>query len=166
MRTHNIIAKITLLWVSLHLISCSTMQYNINRNNTLTKKQLNYFLQKNGNAFYLSSTYSTVSVVWTYNSNGIEIYKLTKGKVDKKETFSEKELKQYNELALKDIGKDLYQKCALELDGDNFGYRIDIDGKMQGKDFAIDINCLKKETYDSEILNKIVNDIKNRKMWE
>jgi hypothetical protein len=158
--------KIALLSVFLLSISCSTMRYNINKNNRFTEKQIINLLQRNGNVFYLSSTYATFSTVWTYNVNGIEIYILTKGKVNQKETFSEKESIQYAEVAFENIEKELYQKCALELDGDMFGFRIDIDRKIYKEDYAVDINCLKKGTYKSDFLNKIVNDIKTYNMWE
>lgn len=147
-------------------MSCSTMQHNIKRNQTLTQKQVNYYHQKNGNAFYLSSTYASFSVVWTYYTDRIEIYKLQKGKVNQKQVFPEKEWIKYAEVALEDIEKELYQKCALELDGDNFGFRIVIDGKTYNTDYAVDINCLKTDKYKSEFLNKITNDIKTHKMWE
>ena len=158
--------KIALLSVFLLSISCSTMRYNINKNNRFTEKQIINLLQKNGNVFYLSSTYATFSTVWTYNINGIEIYRLAKGKVNQKETFSEKELIQYEGVVFEDIEKELYQKCALELDGDMFGFRIDIDGKIHKEDYAVNINCLKKGTYKSDFLNKLVNDIKAYNMWE
>ena len=158
--------KIILFSVLLLSTSCSTMQYNINKNNRFTEKQINSLLQKNGNVFYLSSTYATFSTVWTYNTSEIEVYKLTKGKLSKKETFSKKEFIQPTIQSLQDIEKEFYQKCALELDGDSFGFRICIDDNIHKKDYAVDINCLKKEAYKSEFLNKIVNDIKTCNMWE
>lgn len=63
------------------LVSCSIMKNNIQKNNKFADKTISSFLEKNGNAFYITSTYSTASVVWTYNKNGIEINKLVKGKV-------------------------------------------------------------------------------------
>jgi hypothetical protein len=159
--------KIALLAVFSLLISCSTMKYNINKNNKFTEKQKNYLLQKNGNVFYLSSTYATFSTVWTYNTSGeVEIYKLAKGKVSRKETFSEREFMQYNVQSLQDIENELYQKCALDLDGDSFGFRIYIDGTLHTEDYAVDINCLKTGVYKSDFLNKIVTDIKTCNMWE
>jgi hypothetical protein len=158
--------NIALFSVFLFSISCSTMQYNINRNNKFTEKQINFLLQKNGNVFYLSSTYATGSIIWTYNTGEIEMYKLAKGKVIRKETFSEEETLPLGELALKDIENELYQKCALELDGDSFGFNIDINGITYKASYAVDINCLKAETYKSDFLNKIANDIKTCNMWE
>ena len=142
------------------------MQYNINKNNKFTQKQLSYLLQKNGNAFYLSSSNATFSTVWTYNASEIEMYRLAKGKVFKKETFPEKEFIQYDLQSFQDAGNELYKKCAVVLDGDCFGFRINVDGKMYREDYPIDIDCLKKEIYQSAFLNKIVNDIKTHKMWE
>lgn len=142
------------------------MQHNIKKNQNLTQKQVNYYCQKNGNAFYLSAAYASFSIVWTYHINRIEIYKLQKGKVIQKQVFSEKEWIKYAEGALEDIEKELYQKCALELDGDNFGFRIVINGEIYNIDYAVDINCLKSAEYKSEFLSKITNDIKTHKMWE
>jgi len=157
---------ITLFSVFLLSISCSTMQYTINKNNKFTQKQLCDLVQKNGNAFYLSSGNATFSTVWTYNASEIEMYRLAKGKVYKKETFQEKEFIQYDFQSIQDIGNELYKKCALVIDGDGFGFRITVDGKMYREDYPIDIDCLKKEIYQSAFLNKIVNDIKTHKMWE
>jgi hypothetical protein len=157
--------KIALFSIFLLSISCSTMRYNINKNNRFTEKQIINLLQKNGNVFYLFSAYVSFSTVWTYNLKGIEIYRLAKGKVNQKETFSGKELIQYSAVAFENIEKELYQKCALELDGDMFGFRIDIDGKIHKEDYAVDINCLKKGTYKSDFLNNIVADIKIHNMW-
>ncbi len=164
MKKHGI--EIILLSIFLFSISCSTMRYNINQNNEFTEKQIINLFKKNGNVFYLSSTYTSFSTIWTYNFKEIEIYKLVKGKRNKKETISKKELIQYANIAFKDIEKELYQKCDLELDGDMFGFRVNINGKIYNKDFPIDINCLKKGTYKSDFLNKIVNDIKIYNMWE
>lgn len=156
---------VSMFFISSFLMSCSTMQH-IKRNQTLTQKQVNYYHQKNGNVFYLSSTYATFSVVWTYYTDRIEIYILQKGKVIQKQVFPEKEWIKYAEVALEDIEEELYQRCPLELDGDNFGFRIVIDGKTYNEDYGVDVNCLKTGKYKSNFLNKITNDIKTYKMWE
>lgn len=162
----KIIIKIALFFVFLLLISCSTMQYNINKNNKFTERQTKYLLQKNGNAFYLSSTYALFSTIWTYCTDKIEVYKLAKGKVIKKETFWIKNTMQFNAFVFNDIENELYQKCALNLDGDCFGFRIYKDGIICKENYPIDINCLQKETYESDFLNKIASDIKTYKLWE
>lgn len=157
---------IFLLFIFSFLESCSTMQYNIKANRDLTAKQLNYFYQKNGNAFYLSSSSTNFSIIWTYYEGKVEIYRLQKGKISQRQIFQEKEIIQYADISLEDIEKELYQKCALELDGDTFGIIIEIDHKTHNADYAVDINCLKQGKYKSDFLNKITNDIKNYKMWK
>lgn len=160
------IIKIVQFSFLIFLISCSTMQYNINKNNDFTKKQIGNLLQKNGNVFYLSSSNATFSTVWSYSSNEIEIYKLAKGMISKREFFSETEFTKPTVQSLQDIDKEIYQQCPLELDGDNFGFRVIIDGDILTKDYHIEINCLKAGRYNTNFSNKIVNDITIRDMWD
>lgn len=157
---------IVLLFIFSFLVSCSTAQYTIKRNKDLTVRQVNYFYKKNRNAFYLCSTYATFSVVWTYDEDKVEIYRLQKGKIRQKQIFEGKKTIQYAEISLEDIEKELYQKCALELDGDVFGFIIEIDRKTHIADYAVNINCMIQRKYKSNFLNKITNDIKSHKMWE
>ena len=157
---------IVLCFVLSFLVSCSTMQYAIKRNQDLTAKQVDCFYQKNGNAFYLSSSYASFSVVWTYYEDRVEIYWLQKGKIERKQIINDNETIQYAEVSLEDIEKELYQRCAMELDGDMFGFMIEIDRKTHNADYAVDINCLKQGKYKSDFLNRITNDIKRHKMWE
>lgn len=155
-----------LLFTFCVLISCSTTHSVIKKNRLLVNKETDYLYQKKGNAFYLSSTYSYYSIVWSYDKESIEIYKLQKGAMKQKQVFKEKEKIQYAGISLVDIEKELYQKCAFELDGVIFGFIIEVDGKRYNVDYAVDINCLKQQEYDSVFLNKISNDIKYYKMWE
>lgn len=64
----------------LFFVSCSTMKQNISKNNKSTNKLTSSLLDKNGNVFYLNSTYTTFSTVWTYSKDKLEIYKLAKSK--------------------------------------------------------------------------------------
>lgn len=157
---------LVLFFICAFLASCSTMQYNIRKNRNFTTKQVDYFYKKNGNAFYLSSTYANFSIVWTYDEDGIEIYRLQKGQIRQKQISSEKGIIPYAEFSLEDIEKELYQNCALELDGTVFGFKIEFDKKIHNADYAVDINCLKQGKYKSDFLNKIASDIKTYRMWE
>lgn len=148
------------------LVSCSIMKNNIQKNNKFADKTISSFLEKNGKAFYITSTYSTASVVWTYNKNGIEINKLVKGKVVRKEFFPVKETWQFDAFAFRDIETELYQNCGLELDGDLFGFSLYADNTIRKEDFAVDIGCLKTKTYQSGFLNKVVEDINAYMMWD
>ena len=90
---------------------------------------------------------------------------MAEGKITKKETFPKEKFAHCDLQSLEDIENELYQKFALELDGDRFGFRICIADKMHKKDYPINIDCLKNEIYKSEFLNQIVNDIKTYNMW-
>jgi hypothetical protein len=163
MRKNHIIALLFTLSV---LVSCSETNYAIKKNRDSTNKEMSLLFQKNGNAFYLSYTYSYFSIVWSYNEDSVEIYRLHKGKIKQKQVFREKEIIQYAGLSLVDIETELYQKCALELDGDVFGFIIEDDGKRYNADFSIDINSFKRKEYESDFLNRVSNDIKYYKMWD
>lgn len=155
-----------LLFTLCLLVSCSVTNYVIKKNRYLTNKEVELLFQKNGNAFYLSSTYSYFSFVWSYNEDSVEILRLRKGIIKQKQVFKEKENIQYAGFSLEDIETELYQKCALELDGDEFGYIIDYNGKRFKADFAVNINCLKQQKYNSVFLNKIINDINYYNIWD
>lgn len=157
---------IVLLFIISFLVSCSTVRYNIKRNKDLTVRQVNYFYKKNGNAFYLCSTYATFSVVWTYDEDNFQIYRLQEGRIRQKQIFKSKDIIQYAVVSLEDLEDELYRKCALELDGDSFGFKVEIDRKTYIADYAVNINCMKQGKYESNFLNKITNDIKIHKMWE
>jgi len=161
------ILKMSLFLMSFLLISFTTMKSNmihnnIKKNTKFTQKQVNFLFKKNGNAFYLDSSYATFSIVWTYSKNGIEIYRLVNGKVFKKEIFPEKEWLHDADIAVEEI----YKNCSVVLDGDGFGFKINMDGNIHKESYTTNIDCMKQQTFESEFLNKIVNDIKNYKMWE
>ena len=142
--------------------SCSIM-HNIERNHDFTKKLLNKLYRKNGNAFYLNSCYFTSSRVWTYYEGRIDIYMLYNGKTGWRKTYEDGGIMQYVNSSL-NLSNDLYGRCPLTLDGDMFGYIIDIDNEIH--EYSLDIDCLKQGKYESGFLNKLVNDINKYKMWE
>lgn len=159
-------AIIVLLFIFSFGVSCLTVRYNVKRNKDLTVKQVNCFYKKNKNAFYLCSTYATFSVVWTYDEDKIEIYRLQEGKISKKQIFKAKDIIPYMVVPLEDVEDELYGKCAMELDGDSFGFKVEIDHKTYIEDYAVDIKCMKLGKYKSCFLKKIADDIKIYKMWE
>ena len=124
-RTRSIIE---FLLVLVSIASCSVMQ--IKRTQDLTERLVKSLYQKNGNAFYLSSTHASFSTVWTHTEDMVIVYRLQKGKRKQMLSFMEKGIVQFAKIDPEDIEKELYQKCALELDGDVFGFIIDVDGNM------------------------------------
>ena len=91
---------------------------------------------------------------------------MQKGKIKQKQVFKKIEDIQYAGISPVDMETELYQKCAPELDGDVFGFIIEVDGKRYDADFAVDINCFKRQEYKSVILNRISKDIEYYKLWE
>lgn len=158
--------NLVLLFISFFFLSCSTMRYHIKRNTTETQKQVNRLYKKNGNAFYLCSTFATFSVVWTYSGENIEIFRMQKGKVKRKQIFRAKYIIQNTMFSPEDIEDELYRKCAMVLDGDVFGYIIDINHKTYNANYDIDINCLKQGQFKSDFWGLITHDINNFGMWE
>jgi len=158
------IIKITLVVIVTLCISCSTMKHNIQKNNTQTDRIIESLLDKNGNVFYLNSTYVISSTVWTYKEGHIEVYRLTKGKRVEQSTFPEKGLSNYEIPTFKELDIEI-KECGYELDGDGFGFRIKTGLEIERQDLPISIECFTKLKYKSEFLNKVVEDINTYKMW-
>jgi len=142
--------------------SCSITKHSIHKNNKFTDKTISSLLEKNGNVFWLTSTYATFSTVWTYNKYKIEIYKLANGKISLQQEYSTTNIDNINQISKKELF-DLDQ--CMELDGDGFCYRIKRDSEIEKQDLPIGIECFTKQKYKSEFLNKIVEDIKTYKLW-
>jgi len=156
--------RIALAIIVTFCISCSTMKHNIQKNNTQTDKIIKSLLDKNGNVFYLNSTYVISSTVWTYTDDNIEIYRLTKGNVVEQSTFPDKGLSNYKVPTFKELDIET-KECGYELDGDGFGFRIKRSSELEQQDLPISIECFTKQKYKSEFLNKIVKDINTYKLW-
>ena len=146
-------------------VSCSTMHY-IKVNHNHTERLLNSFYQKNENAFYLSSTYSNFSTVWTYEEDRAVVYRLQNGRIRQKLSFNGIEPFQFGSLIPENLEKELYQDCPMVLDGDMFGFIIDIDHIRHKDDYPVDISCMKRGNYDSVVIMRLVNDIKSYHLWE
>ncbi len=163
MRKNYII--ISIVFVASFLPSCTFMQY-VKMNNNATKIWFDYLYKKNGNAFYLDSTYANGSIVWTYDENRIIIYYLVKGTISKKQVFAEKEWIKQTKISIEDIDFELLQKCFYVLDGDGFGFKIKCNEIIYRDSYGTDIECLKTSKFKSDFLNKISKDIRKYKMWE
>lgn len=141
------------------------MKHNIGKNNKFTDKTISSFFKKNGNVFYLNSTYIMSSTVWTYSNGNIDIYKLSKGKVIEHLKFIDKGIANY----VVPVDSELhweFKECGYELDGDGFGYQIKKSSGIEQQDLPIDIKCFTKLKFKSAFLNKIVEDINTYKMWD
>jgi hypothetical protein len=155
--------KLTLASIVILFISCSTMKHNIKNNSKATDKTISSLLEKNGNVFYLNSTHSTFSTVWTYNKDKIEIYTLANGKISLQQEYSTTRIDNINQISKGELFE--LDQC-IELDGDGFGYRIKRGLEIEQQDLPIGIECFARLKYKSDFLNKVVEDINIHKMWD
>ena len=149
-------------------MSCGSNQA-IRRNNRFTQKFTNRVLKERGNVFYLSTTYSKFSKVWTYTPNSIIIYTLKGGRVKERLVVSDSDLGNINEIPLPLIDdSEVYYNndCPLVIDGDVFGYDIKQFNKVEKQALAININeCLLNKKFKNDFFNKVINDIISYKLW-
>ncbi|MEC5395408.1 hypothetical protein [Bergeyella sp. RCAD1439] len=155
--------KIIMAVIVMFCISCSTMKYNIQKNNKQIDKIISSLLEKNGNVFYLTSTYATFSTVWTYHKGRLEIYKLVNGKIILQQEYFTTSIDNINQISKEELFE--LDQC-IELDGDGFGYRIKKGSGIEQQDLPIGIECFIKLKYKSEFLNKVIKDINTYKMWD
>lgn len=140
------------------------MKQDIQKNDHRTNKIFSFFLSKNGNAFYLNSTYVVSSTVWTYDGDNLEIYELSKGKVIDIFVFPDKGIFNYDIPKFDELHMEI-KECGYELDGDSFGFEIKRDSEKEKQDLPINLGCFLKNKYKSDFLSKIVKDINTYKMW-
>lgn len=154
-----------LIFILLLFESCSSTKYYMNKNKHITVKQINKIYKQNGNVYYLYSTYSNNSNIWTYSENRMIIYLLKNGRINNKQVFYGINAIDCPQLSINELRKDLYSKCALELDGDCFGFMISVAGDKREASFYVGINCLKHVEFESCLLNRIVGDINKYGLW-
>ena len=155
--------RIIIASIAILCISCSTMKNNIQKNNKFTDKTISSLLEKNGNVFYLTSTYATFSTVWTYSKDKLEIYKLVNGRINFQQKYPTTSIDNINQISKEELFE--LDQC-MELDGDGFGYRIKRGSEIEQQDLPIGIECFAKLKYKSEFLNKLVEEINAHKMWD
>ncbi|WP_257667177.1 hypothetical protein [Parapedobacter tibetensis] len=136
----------------------------MNKNKKYTDKIMLSLFERNGNAFYLASTYATFSTVWTYTQDSIEIYRLAKGKVAEHLVSKENGVGEYDLPSMEELDKDI-KECGYELDGDVFGFMIK-KNLIKRHDFPVSIECLTSKSHQSRFLNEIVKSINRYKLWD
>lgn len=135
--------------------SCSTA--NKMYDTVAYKKLFNQLYETNGNAFYTTSTHITEAFVWSYSIKEVAIYKLSKGRVVDKKTFTITRNSNWLQQFYKD---DLYEvDTCTELDGDIFGIKLNKDNNVEEKHFAINLNCFEAGEYKSSFLKQVATDI-------
>ena len=159
MKKNYIISIFCLLFILL-CSATSKMYYK-----TENKKLVRQLVKSNGNAFYVRSTYITISYVWSYAEKEIVVYKLSKGKIANTKTFSIAEKPTW---IIPPSEKDLFElDPCMELDGDMFGFFLKNGENVEHKDLPINVKCFRQGKFKSDFLNEVANDINVYKIkWE
>lgn len=144
------------------IMSCSTTKFKVKSNNKATDKAITSFLIENENAFYLRSTYSTESTVWSYTKEYILIKRIVNGKEELKKEPTSFELEKY----FQSIGEIKFEfDDCMELDGDLFGFQFTKYDNLEEGIFPVNINCIIKKSYVVESANNLMNEINRFKLW-
>ncbi len=136
------------------------MKQKIIENKNYTDNFVNKLFKENGNVFYISSSHSSFSRVWTYTSSDILIYYLECNK-----SILNKRVEVVN--FLEKVPKDTFFETdvCLELDGELIGYKILQKGKLHEVELPISVNCLKNQNFKIEFLNNLVTHINDYGIW-
>lgn len=155
----------SLVCLTIILLTSCGIQRAIKRNEKSTEKAIANFYEKYENVFYLKSTNSTFSTVWSYREQSLIVSKIERGKILESKIFANLNSKDLILPSQMEIELDL-KKCGYELDGDIIGYKIQQEGIISENSFPVSIECLKKENFQTSFFSKLSNDIKNYKMWD
>lgn len=155
----NTIALLSLL--IFQLTSCSGMR-KFRRNDRRTYRLFHSLAKKQGNAFYINSTYANYSKVWYYTGERMVVYKIINARIRTKNEYPSRTqlITSFSEEADYEVFN-----CS-ELDGGGFGFKIVLDGEtLIEEEYPTNIDCLKKGGFQTKFLNDIANDISTYKMW-
>ncbi len=158
--------KSKIIWLiitAFFLMFCSSIRqaqynYHVKRNRDFNNKLAISLLNKNNNVFYKISTYSTHSVIWTYDKDIITVYTLINGKITNRQIYIG--AIQFSDIpTYQQIRNDVLANCPFVADGDILGITVNVDGKSEIKTLPISFNCFKQNQYENDFLNSIVDDI-------
>ncbi len=161
----KLMIKIGLIAIVTFFISCSAMKHNIRKNDKFTDNIISSVFKENGNVFYIRATHATFSTVWTYNDNKLIVYNLANGRIQEKSDYFDNGISDYQVPTFKELNLEL-KECGYELDGENFGFKIDSGEQLEQQDLPISIECFTQSKYNLAFLNKVVADINIHKIWD
>lgn len=115
-------------------------------------------LERNGNAFVVTSTYANFSQIWSYGPYFRERYDLTRGVIKYQEKIPSTFLADNEELMSSFDGIDPV-KCS-ELDGGLMLVRMGFNAKDKAVNYnAVNIKCLFDKSNSSGFIERLVNDV-------
>src|SRR5690554_4835672 len=145
--------------IILFTMSCTSLKYQIKRNDAFTKKVVSEILRDNDNVFYLTTEFSNASLVWTYEKDVIQIFKLINGSVSTERKY---ELLNGSESIIhhseENFNNQIFE-CS-ELDGDLIEIRIKNDGDIEKYSFPVNLECFTEREYESTFLTRVAGDMR------
>ena len=152
---NKIIMKILVYLCSFFLIiSCLSKAQVTNEKLSKNKKLYNSLYQENGNVFALGSLDFQSSYMWSYGKTGLVVYSLTNGKIQSQKNYSDAKFFDRNWLKSPVQNDDKLDEC-IAVDASTFLYKVnDVERK-----FPIQYRCLKENTYPTEFLKGLVQDM-------
>lgn len=156
---------ILLCAVLIFLDSCTSIRWRILRNDKFTDKMISKTLADSGNVFYIRSTSSTFSTIWTYVGGNLELYRLANGKVRQKEVYLREPITKYVIPSVEELYNEM-NECGYALDGDILGFKLRVDGRIIAFDIPVEIECFIDIDYESLFLAKLVEDVKFHQIWD
>lgn len=138
------------------LFSCGIYREVLNKPYNI--ELMDKLYKRNGNSFYIETTYSSISIVWSYSEKDIQIYKVLNNKIVYKKCFPKKRthvwLEQFS-------GDDLYElDTSIELDGDVFGFKFIENGIKEQHNLPISLQRMLDGEYKSVFLRNVIRDMK------
>ena len=162
------VRSLLLLFLVLILVgcpSCSSFHYAVKLNHRKTERFFHLLFERNENAFYVDAAWCNGSVVWSYQENQIEIYKLRNGRIIKKQLFDNEGIHKLSESQFKSLDEEMAEKCPPVLDGDGCGFIIDSDSIVIQADYSIEVDEMKRQSFESVFLTKVVDDMNTYMIW-
>jgi len=155
----NTLKKTCFTALILFSLSCTSLKYQIKRNDAFTKKRVSEILKNNDNVFYLGTEYSNASFIWTYTNDFIQVFKIINGTVNTERRYEISNGKDWIIQHSKESYIDQIFDCT-ELDGDLIEIMILKNGDIEKHSLPVNLECFVHDKYESKFLSKIAEDLK------
>lgn len=144
--------------------ACSTVRSkvfwsNCEKNLKFTSYKVNELVLKNGNAFYVTSTNSYSSKIWTYTGSSLILFKITKGQINEVKEFNDIEWDKISVIR-EDIVNDFNKNTSTNiLDGDILGFKILLGEEVWEEVYCIDMQDFIESNFTTPFVKKLKLDI-------
>lgn len=157
----KLVVKSSIILLFFNLLSCSSVNYKVNKNEKRTIEISNEIFRKNKNVFVISYSFANFSYIFSYqNSNTVEWYKIINGKIN-----NVKQIDTNNNFFLNkpdSINLIDFWECEA-LDHSYLKLRFYLNDKLVDDTYSIDPYCFVKSKSRNDFFKNIKEDIENYK---